>query len=433
MDIYKQRRAELLANIEADSIVILVGNIEQVRNKNICFPFRQDHDFYYLTGYAEPNAVAVLRPNASETFIMFNQPKDDYQEVWFAARAGQQGAIEQYGADSAFDIATFLQKIPELLGERKTIYLSDEQGRYHQHVFNWLDGQRKSVKFDQKKVFKQLHSVLPFIHQKRRIKDEHEIALIRQATQASVAAHKAVMQATQAGVKEHQLAALFMQKAGEFDCYDVGYPSIVAAGNNACCLHYSENNKALENGELLLIDAGADYQYYTADITRTYPVNGVFSSVQKDLYQVVLNALNAGINQVKPSANWDSIYAAAMKELAVGLHDLKIIEASVDEILDKSLHQQYSLHKTGHWLGMDVHDVGSYHDNNGNWLTLEKNMIFTIEPGLYFPKNCLSVNEHFRGMGIRLEDDILVTASGHENLTAELPVEINDIENLMRG
>ena len=431
INIYQQRRAELLANIEQDSVVILVGNTEKVRNKNILFPFRQDHDFYYLTGYAEPEAVAILRPNSLEPFIMFNQPSDEYQEVWFAARAGQHGAIERYGADQAYDIAEFFQRIPEILGDRRHIYLSDEQGRFHSQVFDWLDGQRKSTKFDEIKVFKQLHSVLPFIHQKRRVKDDHELLLIRKAVEASVEGHKAVMQSTKAGMNECQLAALFMQKASEFGCKDVGYPSIVAAGNNACCLHYSENVSNLNEGEMLLIDAGADYQYYTADITRSYPVNGVFSGAQRDLYQVVLNALKAGITQVKPGQSWGNIYPAAMKELAIGLHELNIINASVDEILEKSLYQQFSLHKTGHWLGMDVHDVGSYHDVQNNWLSLEKNMVFTIEPGLYFPKSCNQVDERFRGIGIRLEDDILVTDSGAENLSGALPIEINDIESLM--
>jgi len=432
MNIYQQRRNQFLASIEQDAVVILVGNTEKVRNKNILFPFRQDHDFYYLTGYAEPDAVAVLRPNSDQPFVMFNQPKDEFQEVWFAARSGQQGAIEQYGADAAFDIAALHQELPRLLGHRKHIYLSDEQGRFHEHIFHWLDGQRKQAKFDEPKVFKQLHSALPYIQQKRRVKDEHEIALIRQAVDASVVAHQAVMRATKPGITENELAALFMQQASVFGCQDVGYPSIVAAGNNACCLHYSQNTARLKNGELLLIDAGADYQYYTADITRTYPVNGQFSTPQKELYQVVLNALEAGIAKVKPGASWGDIYPAAMRELAIGLHDLKVIDASVDEIFEKSLFQQYSLHKTGHWLGLDVHDVGSYHDEHGKWVELEKNMIFTIEPGLYFPESCMNVQKHFRGMGIRLEDDILVTDTGHENLSISLPRTISQIETFMQ-
>ena len=430
---YQQRRADLLASIEADSVVILVGNTEKVRNKNILFPFRQDHDFYYLTGYAEPDAVAILRPNSDQPFIMFNQPKDEFQEVWFAARAGQQGAIEQFGADAAYDIAEFEQKLPELLGTRKHIYLSDEQGRFHHKVFDWLDGQRKSMKFDQIKVFKQLHSVLPFIQQKRRIKDEHELSLIRQAVDASVVGHRAVMQATREGALESELGALFLQQASQFGCQDVGYPSIVAGGNNACCLHYSANTDRLKNGDMLLIDAGADYQYYTADITRTYPVNGKFSGAQRDIYQLVLNALDAGISQVKPGADFHSIYPAAMQVLAQGLHDLKIIDASVDQIMEQSLHQQFTLHKTGHWLGMDVHDVGSYHDSEGNGVKLEQNMVFTIEPGLYFPEQCTAVSEHFRGMGVRLEDDILVTQSGAENLSAGVPRTIADVEALMNS
>ncbi|GLX82655.1 aminopeptidase P family protein [Thalassotalea eurytherma] len=432
MSIYQQRRNDLLSSIEQDSVVILVGNTEKVRNKNILFPFRQDHDFYYLTGYAEPDAVAILRPNCDKPFVIFNQPKDDFQEVWFAARTGQQGAIEQYDADEAFEIALFNEKIHQLLGNRKHIYISDELGRFHNQVFQWLDGQRKGAKFDEIKIFKQLHSVLSFIHQKRRVKDPHELALIKQAVGASVSAHQQVMKATQSGITEHELAAIFNQHASKFGCQDVGYPSIVATGNNACCLHYSQNTATLKPGEMLLIDAGADYQYYTADITRTYPVSGKFSGAQRDIYQLVLNALDSAIETVKPGGNWHDIYPTAMKELAIGLHDLKILNASVDEIIEKQLHQQFSLHKTGHWLGMDVHDVGSYHQSDGQGIRLVPNMVFTIEPGLYFPSHCELVDPKFRGMGIRLEDDILVTDTGYENLSVELPRTISDVEEFMR-
>ena len=428
---YQQRRDWLLSQIEPDSVVILVGNTEKVRNKNILYPFRQDHDFYYLTGFAEPEAVAVLRPDCDKPFVLFNQPNDEHQEVWFAARSGQKGAIENYGADEAWDIAELEQRLPDLMGTRKHVYLSDELGRYHHRVFDWLSHQRKTAGFDAPKVFKSLHSVLPFIHNKRRVKSEAEISIIRQAVNASVKAHKHVMAMCHPGMTEQQVTSEFFNHASRFGVTDVGYPTISAAGNNACCLHYSENKDVLRDGELLLLDAGGDYQYYTADITRTYPVNGRFTSAQRDIYQLVLGALDAAIATVKPGASWNSMYPAAMKVLTQGLIDLDILTCSLDEALEKELHKPFTLHKTGHWLGLDVHDVGSYFDDSGDWMTLQPNMTFTIEPGLYFPANCQQVAERWRGMGVRVEDDILVTKTGYENLSAEVPRTIADLESIV--
>lgn len=431
MNLYQQRRDWLLAQIPQDSVVILVGNCEKVRNKNISYLFRQDHDFYYLTGFKEADAVAVLRPNSDKPFVLFNRPNNHALEVSFGERAGQKGAVEYYGADQAHDIAELDAVLPSLLGDRKFLYLSDELGRFHGKVFSWLDSQRKSAKFDQVKVFRELRSILPAIHNRRRIKDDTELALIKTAVKASVEGHKAVMKLAADGINEQVLSAEFFRKISEFGCQDVGYPTILAGGNNACCLHYTDNNQPLKSGELVLIDAGGDYQYYTADITRTFPVNGKFTAVQKQLYQLVLNALDAAIAEVKPAASWHLIYEAAMKVLAKGLIELGILTAPFEEVWNNELYKEFTVHKTGHFMGMDVHDVGSYHDEQGKWITLQENMVFTIEPGLYFPKHCQHIDEKWRGIGIRIEDDILVTANGHENLSAAAPRTIEEIELFM--
>ncbi|TDF34490.1 M24 family metallopeptidase [Alteromonadaceae bacterium M269] len=431
MTLYQQRREWLLSQIEEDSVVILVGNTEKVRNKNILYPFRQDHDFYYLTGFAEPDAVAVLRPGSDQPFVLFNQPNDEYQEVWFAARSGQKGAVEKFGADKAYDIAKLEQQLPALLGLRKHVYLSDELGLYQHRLFDWLHSQRKQAKFDQPKIFRTLHSVLPYIQNKRRIKTTEELSLLKHAVNASVDAHKHVMSICKPGMTEQQITAEFFNRAASHGCSDVGYPTISAAGNNACCLHYSENRDALREGELLLLDAGGDYNYYTADITRTFPINGTFTSSQRDIYQLVLNSLDAAIETVKPGASWNSMYPMAMKVLAEGLIDLDILKCSLDEALETKVYEQFTLHKTGHWLGMDVHDVGAYLDESGDWVSLQPNMVFTIEPGLYFPMHCQQVDEKWRGMGVRIEDDILVTETGYENLSAAAPRTIADIESVM--
>lgn len=431
--LYANRRQKVLDALPDDSAVILVGNVEQVRNKNINFAFRQDHDFYYLTGYAEPEAVAVLRPNSDVPFVLFNQAKDEHQEVWFGYRTGQQGAIEHFGANGAFTIEQLEQELPGLLGDRQHIYISDEQGRYQHRIGDWLAGQRKSRKFDQRKIFKQLHSVLPLIHEQRVVKDETEVGLIRHAVNASVAGHKHLMSVAAHGVSEKRLSGEFMGAVAAYDCIDVGYGNIIATGNNACCLHYTECRDQLQDGQMILVDAGADYRYYTADITRSYPVNGKFSPQQKDVYQLVLAALDKAISQVKPGQSWNAMYPAAMQVLAQGLLDLGILKGSLEQVMEQKLYEAFTLHKTGHWMGLDVHDVGAYHDTAGNWKTLQPNMVFTIEPGLYFPQNCTAVDEKWRGMGVRIEDDILVTAEGHENLSAGAPRTVAEIESWMAG
>ena len=430
-NIYAQRRRWLLEQVEADSVIILVGNQQQVRNKNILFPFRQDHDFYYLTGYAEPDAVAVLRPDTDMPYILFNQPKDEFQEVWFGARAGQQGAMSHYAADQAYDIAEFEQRLPELLGTREHVYVADETGRFSHRVTDWLRQQRTSVKFDEAKVYKHLHSPLPFIHNKRVIKEGAEIELIRHAVNASVEGHKHVMSLCRPGITETHLSGAFMGKIAEFGCHDVGYPNIVASGNNACCLHYDICTDITQEGQMLLVDAGGDYRYYTADITRSYPVNGRFSAPQRDIYQLVLASLDAAIETAKPGNCWNGIYTTAMGVLTQGLMDLKLLKGSYEQLMETEAYKPFTLHKTGHWMGLDVHDVGAYHDNQGNWLTLTPNMVFTIEPGLYFPAHREDVPESFRGMGVRIEDDILVTSDGNENLSKDAPRTVADLEAII--
>lgn len=427
---YKKRRDQLLAELEPDSVVILVGNTEKVRNKNITYNFRQDNDFYYLTGFAEPDAVAILRPNSEQAFVLFNQANDEAAEVSFGARCGQKMAAELYGSDAAYDIAELEDRLPELLELRQHVYLSDELGRFDSKIFDWLHQQRRSAKFDDKKIWRSLHSALPFVHERRIIKDEAEISRIRHAVNASVDGHKTVMKLAKPGINEQHLAGAFFGKVSEYGCQDVGYPTILASGNNACCLHYTENNDDLEDGQILLIDAGGDYQYYTADITRSFPVSGTFNEHQKAVYNIVLAALDNAIAQVKPGNSWNKLYETAMATLAQGLIDLGILSCSFDEAMSNELYKPYSVHKTGHWLGLDVHDVGRYQDND-QWKVFQPNMVFTIEPGLYFSAHDTRVAPEFRGMGIRIEDDILVTADGHENLSAGAPRTIAEIESWM--
>lgn len=429
--LHQQRRALLYQQLDCDSVVIIVGNTQKTRSKNIKYHFRADNDVFYFSGFAEPDAIVVLRPGHEQPFALFNRSKDEAAEINFGQRAGQQGAITTFNADVAFDILTVEQQLPQLFEDRTKIYYLDKQELYQHRICNWLAQQRQSTAFDRIKLYRQLLPLAPIVHNMRVLKSADEIAKIKQAVKASTQAHRAVMTKLKPGINEAQIEAVFLREIAEHGCKEVCYPSIVAGGNNACCLHYEDNNCELATGDLLLIDAGAEYQYYCSDITRTLPVNGKFSIAQAQLYQLVLLAIDSAIAELKPGGCWSQIYTTCMQVLAQGLIDLGILTGSFDDVWQSESYKQFTIHKTGHYLGMDVHDVGSYHDSQGHWRTLQANMVFTIEPGIYIPKHCLTVDEKWRGIGIRIEDDILITATGYENLSAAIPRTINEIEGLM--
>lgn len=426
-----QRRTELLEQLPNNSLVILAGYQQKVRSKNINYHFRQDNDFLYLTGFNEPDAIAILVKHEVSEYLLFCRPKDPAQEVSFGARAGVEGAVEHYGADKAYSIAQFEQTLLPLLQSITTLYISDELGRFSSSLVRWTNIQRLTAPFDTPKHFTSITPLAKVLHAKRVVKSQAEITKIRNAVAASTPGHKAVMQACHPGINERELSSLFDFTIAKYGCNDVAYPNIVAGGNNACCLHYEENCNELQDGQMLLIDAGGEYEHYASDITRTYPVNGKFSPEQKAIYQLVLNALDQAIAKVQPGAIWISLYDTCMQVMAKGLKELGLLSGSIEDIMTTESYKRFTVHKTGHWLGMDVHDVGPYHDDKGNWRTLEPGMVFTIEPGIYIPEDALDVPEGYRGMGIRVEDDILVTDNGFENLSANVPRTIDDIERIM--
>ncbi len=433
MDKYAQRRQWLVQQLDQDSVVIVVGNQAKTRSKNINYHFRPDNDLYYLTGFTEPNAVALIRPQHNAEFILFVRENNAAAETSFGARAGLEGAKRNFNADQAYSVNEIHQQIPQLLEQRCKVYILDEQEFYADKVSTWLHQQRRSTGFDIPKVYRHLLPLQPLLHNARVTKSEDEIALVRHAVQASIHGHKAMMKQCKPMMNELQLQAIFDREIANFGCRDVAYPSIVASGNNGCCLHYEDNNSTLNHGDLVLIDAGAEYQHYCSDITRTWPINGKFSDAQQQIYQLVLAAIDAAIAKVKPGLVWNDIYQTCIEVMAQGLIELGIITGSFEEVMRNECYRQFTVHKTGHWLGMDVHDVGRYHDDDNQWRKLEENMVFTIEPGLYFPSDCLDVAEKWRGIAIRIEDDILVTASGHENLSAAIPRTVIDIETYMQS
>jgi len=434
-NIYQLRREALFRQLPESSLVILCGYQQKVRSKNIKYHFRQDNDFLYLTGFDEPDAVAILVADKDAAsgfrFTLLCRPKDPTQEVSFGERAGIEGAIAHFHADDAFDIADLNEVVLSKIVNHQHIYISDELNRFSAQVVGWLNHQRTTSSFDTVKQYRSLTPLAEYLHPMRVIKSEEEIKRIKAAVTASVDAHKAVMQACKPGINEALLSATFNFTLSQFGSTDVAYPNIVAAGNNACCLHYEENCCTAEDGQMLLIDAGGELNHYASDITRSYPVNGKFTEAQKRIYQLVLTALDSAIAKVQPGTRWNELYETCMEVMAKGLLELGFLSGSIEEVMESQSYKRFTVHKTGHWLGMDVHDVGPYHDSDGHWRTLEPGMVFTIEPGIYIPLDAIDVPKDYRGMGIRIEDDILVTKIGYENLSAGVPRTIDEIQTIM--
>ncbi|WP_417348791.1 aminopeptidase P family protein [Ferrimonas sp.] len=428
---YQQRRQRLMDALGSDAAVILTAYPERTRSKNIHYRFVQDKDFYYLTGFEEPDAVALLRPGHPQSFILFSRPKDPDQETSFGARAGIEGAINDFGADAAYSLDELDVRLPELLDQRTDILLGDEQERLGHKVWQWCNYQRRNTRFDQPKVYRRLRPLAEVLHPMRVIKDEMEIGRIRHAVSASCLAHRQVITHLKPEMNEAELSSLFNLELARHGCVSDPYPNILAGGERAMCLHYDHNNQPLDAGTLLLIDAGGEYRHYAADITRTYPVSGRYTEEQAIIYDLVLDALNAAIEQAKPGTPWNRLYDTAMEVISRGLVELGILQGSWEQVLKQGSHKPFSVHKTGHWLGLDVHDVGPYQDEQGRWRPLEAGMVLTIEPGLYFGATDLRVPERWRGIAIRIEDDILITADGNQVLSKSAPKTREEIESLM--
>ena len=425
-----QRRRQDLMHLMGDGIAILPTAPHQSRNGDVLFQYRADSDFYYLTHFPEPEATMVLIPGRPEgEFVLFCREKDTFKEIWDGRRYGIEGAIEHYGADQAFPIEEFDAKLPSLLENRDKVFTI--MGRYPDfdaeiiHAVSEIRQQKKTGVHVPGEIVDLGH----VLHEMRLIKKKDEQKLMRTAATISTNAHIRAMQQTQPGKYEYQVQA-------ELECeFKLGgsewpaYPSIVAGGVNGCILHYTENNCVLNDGDLLLIDAGAEFDCYAADITRTFPVNGKFSSHQKAVYEVVLAAQMASIDAVKPDRPMIDYHDIAVKVLTDGMIDLGLLSGERNELIETRAYNRFYMHRTGHWLGMDVHDVGDYKIDD-SWRLLEPGMVLTVEPGIYISA-AEDVDEKWHNIGIRIEDDILVTRTGNENLTVKAPKSVDDIERLM--
>ena len=427
MDAYHGRRMRVAAAI-GDGAAVIPAARDRLRSNDTEFEFRQNSDFYYLTGFEEPDAVLVIAPHRErERVVAFVRPRDRSKEIWTGRRMGVQAAPERLGVDAAYAIDELDAKLPELLYGARTLYYAfghDEpfdrrvrEALAAAHAKARRSGRAPDVTADPSGI----------LHEMRMIKDPDEVAKMRRAAQITENGHRAGMRGTRPGMREFEVEALI-----EYEYLRAGatfaYPSIVASGENATTLHYNTNRDELRDGDLLLVDSGAEFELYTCDVTRTWPVNGRFTAEQKAIYEIVLAAQEAGIEQVKPGNSCRAFHHACTRVITEGLIEIGLLKGSVEENIEKERYREYYMHGAGHWLGLDVHDVGRYRTGEDDaYRKLEPGMVTTVEPGIYVHPD-LDCDARFKGIGVRIEDDILVSASGNENLTGSIPKTVAEIE-----
>lgn len=435
--IYQQRRADLVSQCAPSSIVIIPAASQVTRSNDTEYPFRQDSDFWYLTGFNEPDGFLLLsnqlsgEGSAAMASVAFVLPTDAHAEIWHGRRLGADAAPEALGVDEAYDLDTIDELLPELLNGHQHLYYCLDKYPQADAVVQAAMAQCKNAPKQSMTAPTSINDVSMILHAMRRIKSEAELKVMRQAGMISSDAHKRAMQFVRPGVFEYQLEAELHHEFAMRGAKYPAYGTIVGSGENACILHYTENNAQIKDGDLVLIDAGCELAGYAADITRTFPANGVFSPVQRELYQVVLDAQLAALELLMPGNTIAQAMQSAVKVTVRGLLKLGILTGELDELIEQEAWRPYFMHGLGHYLGLDVHDVGIY-KQNGEDIALEPGVVITVEPGIYIAPDSKAPAQ-YRGIGIRIEDDIVITESGHEILTAGVPKSIDDIEALMAG
>jgi len=426
---FKNRRQRLMQNISQDAIAIIAAAPEYLRNGDSHYPYRQNSDFFYLTGFPEPEAIAVLIPKENK-FVLFNRPRDPAQETWTGRRAGQAGACEEYGADEAYSINEFKSKLLGYLSNCKQVCIAVGENVM---LDTTITEEIKVIRDRARTGIEPPLAIVDLKHhlqEMRLFKSPLEIEWMRKAAEISAQAHIVAMQNCRPGIYEYELEAHLQYEFYRQGSRFPAYTSIVGGGENTCILHYNENNAKLQSGDLVLIDAGCEYQHYASDITRTFPVNGRFTLEQQAIYEIVLQAQVAAINAVKPGVRWDVMQEICARIITEGLVAVGILKGSIDELIAKNAYFEFYMHRSGHWLGMDVHDVGAY-KVNGMSRQLDPGMVFTVEPGIYIAANNPNIDKKWWNIGVRIEDDVLVTEKGCEVLSAKAPKQIADIEALM--
>ena len=430
-DVHRRRR-QALARSMGRGIAVVSTAPERLRNRDAHFPFRFDSYFHYLTGFPEPEAVVVVVAGEdTPKSLLFCRDKDLEREIWDGFRHGPEAARETFGFDEAHSYSKLDEMIPGLLADQPALFCDvGENSEWDARIIGWLNAVRAQVRTGISAPG-EIRDVRRLLDEMRLVKDQTELATMRRAASISAAAHRRAMQATRGGRFEYEIEAELLHEFRSRGAQSPAYTSIVAGGANACVLHYVANDAQLRDGDLLLIDAGCELDGYASDITRTFPVGGRFSGPQRELYELVLAAQAAAIGEVRPGRAWQDPHDAAVKVLVQGFVDLGLCQGSVDGVLESGDYRRFYMHRTGHWLGMDVHDCGDY-KRDGQWRALAPGMVLTVEPGCYVRPG-ERVPERFWNIGIRIEDDAVVTAAGCEIITAEVPKTVADIEHLMRG
>jgi len=430
---FSERRDLLADKVLEDSAIIVSAASVKSRISDTEYSYRQDSNFYYLSGYEEPESLILIRPNQDkERFIIFCRDRDPLREQWDGFRTGQEGVIQDYGADAAYSINSIDEIMPKLLEGAKNIYFSmSAPCGVDAKISSWVEDIRKNTRSGAEPP-QNLLSLDSILHEMRLIKESDEMDLMKQAANITTEAHIRAMQSVRPGMYEYQLEAEYLYAFNKNGARSPAYNSIVGGGNNSCILHYVENNAELKDGDLVLVDAGCEYQYYASDVTRTFPVNGKFSPEQREIYSIVLEAHKQSMEQAKPGNKWNLMHEKSVEVIVEGLLSIGLLEGSRDEIIDKGEYSKFYMHRIGHWLGMDVHDVGSY-KQDGDWRPLEEGMVMTVEPGIYILDSMEGVDDKWKGIGVRIEDDIAITDSGFEILTPDVPRTIEEVEQTVQG
>jgi len=426
ISIFKERRAKVASQMESNSILMLCSSNIVPRNNDTTFPFRQDSNFYYLTGFNEPNSVMLLKSDG--TAYIFCRNKNPELEKWDGFMWGYQAAADEFNFDDGFDINDIDQLAPQIINGTSTVYaLVGKNKDFDQQVIKWITAansmERHQGNIDLKNFSNQLGMM-------RLVKEDSELSLMRKSCEIAALTHKAVISKAKVGMSEFDLETMYLNEFKSHGSKDISYTPIVAGGERACILHYIDNNQPIADGKLVLVDAGCEWGLYASDITRTYPINGKFSAEQRAVYDVVLEAHNKACEAIQIGANCTDPQKASELSLSQGLKDLGLLTQSMDEIMDKQLFREFYYHKIGHWLGLDVHDDCPYSIGEKE-VTFQKNMVMTIEPGIYVNQTA-NVDDKWKGIGIRIENDILATDTGYENLTSLVPSNADEIEGLMQ-
>jgi Xaa-Pro aminopeptidase len=421
-----------MEKMEPSSVAVFASASEIKRNQDTDFEFRQDTDFYYLTRLNEPDCVAVLAPSHPEhKYVLFVRPRIREEEIWTGVRAGVEGAIAQHGADAAYDIGKLSEVLPKYLQNvEKLYYRLGQSERFDQKIISSIKHIRERVRGG---VYAPSVIIDPgtVLHEMRLRKNEDDLKSLRRAVAISAEGHIAAMKHCKPGMYEYELEAIVEYVFRKSGAAGVGYPSIVGSGFNTTILHYNTNQCQIKDGDLVLIDAGAEYNLFTGDITRTFPANGKFTRAQQAIYEAVLNANKEVIKMVKPGESFMKLHEKAVEVVSEELLKLGLVAGSHDEVIEKESYKKFFMHRTGHWLGMDVHDVGRYKVQD-EWRKLEPGMVFTVEPGIYIADGTEGVSEEYFNIGVRIEDDVLVTEDGFEVLTSMTPKEVKDVEATMK-